>query len=476
MSDQDNGAPDGGADGQDPRAIPRTVFNINPGGRIPEQDAAPALRAGLLDALEAESSRPGVNRLVDEAADLFDLVVYLRDQMEPVSDINKLRDKAIALIKQFQKRALAEGEPSDTVQRAVYTIAATVDDQVMSRPWGMDHGWHQRKLVDVLFREVIGGEKFFEILDFVKKNPAENKSLIEFMYICLSLGFQGTFGRRDQLSPTDAADHLRQYRLKTYRTVEQSRGGQFADALSIRWRGVNTRRRPISDLLPTWLMAALSLLLMVGLFVMFLLFVSEETSESYAKVQSMPPSLDGVRQPVEVRRLEVPTERPKVEIRPDIFERVRAFLEPEIEEGLVEVYERGGEVRILLVGDGMFDSGKIEIKSRYHAVLERVSTALNDEPGDVLIEGHTDPIKPNRKAKYPTNLVLSEERARAVGAFMIPYLDEPERLSIIGYAATQPLPDTDNSTPEGRARNRRVELLLIRPEPTPDAEQAGGTQ
>ncbi|MEL6478034.1 MAG: type IVB secretion system protein IcmH/DotU [Pseudomonadota bacterium] len=453
--DADNGT--GGSGGGENRggAIPRTVFSPMPGGQ-PPPGISPLPRTSELGALEAESSRPGVNRLVDAAADLFDLVVYLRSQNTPV-EIGPLREKAIALIDQFERRALSENEEANVVATARYAIAATIDDQVMSRPWGLDSGWQQRKIVDVLYGEVIGGEKFFEYLEAARKNPARFQHLIEFFYICLSLGFRGRY-RRDRSS---GGDGLEKHRKAAFATIEQQRGGAFADRLALRWRGVDTTRRPVRDLLPTWLLAALSAAMVAGLFVLFLYLMADHTAESEARVAALPPgTVDGQRVPVRIARLAAPTPPPEIKLKPPRLERVRTFLEPEIEEGLVEVFEDAGEVRIRLIGDGMFRSAEIDVLPRYLDVLERVAAALNDEPGDVVIEGHTDSIQPRKTAKYPTNQILSKARAEAVRDIILPSLAEPGRVTIEGYGATRAI--AGNDTREDRARNRRVELLLIR--------------
>lgn len=77
------------------RSIPRTVFAVNPGGRRNVDDGVAPTQDRGVGVLEARSSRPGVNGLVDAAADLFDLVVYLRSQNTPVP-IEPLRDKAVS--------------------------------------------------------------------------------------------------------------------------------------------------------------------------------------------------------------------------------------------------------------------------------------------------------------------------------------------------------------------------------------------
>ena len=223
-------------------------------------------------------------------------------------------------------------------------------------------------------------------------------------------------------------------------------------------------------------MAALSAAAVAGLFVLFLMSVNEEVGESYARVTSMPPvDAAGQRTPVTVRRLAKPTERQPVEVPVERIVEVREFLQDEIDEGLVDVYEDRGNVRILLRGEGMFESGEADVLPRYVDVLDRVAKALNEEPGDVVVEGHTDPIKPARTAKYNTNLKLSEARAQAVATLMAPWMVAPERMTIVPYGEAHPLPGTDNATREGRARNRRVELLLIRSEDL-DAQSTTGQE
>ena len=84
--------------------------------------------------------------------------------------------------------------------------------------------------------------------------------------------------------------------------------------------------------------------------------------------------------------------------------------------------------------------------------------------------GHTDntPISKGN-ARFPSNYHLSIERARSVAALFKPYLAKPDRLQTDGKGETAPI--DDNKTPEGRARNRRVEILIPRTDTGPVAEK-----
>ncbi|SEA47121.1 type IVB secretion system protein IcmH/DotU [Rubrimonas cliftonensis] len=451
---------------KDPRSIPATVVAPNPGGRLagappgvwggaPAAGAAPAGLGGARRGpvgVEPGEARPGVNPLVDAAADLFDLLVYLRGQATAL-DVDTLRMKSMALIRQFDLRADAEGVDQGVAQVARYAIAATIDDEIMSKPWGMEAGWQNATLVASLYEEVIGGDRFFELLDEAVAEPRRFGDLVELMHICLSLGFKGRYRRGGAAAEAE----LEQWRRRAFDAVTLRRDG-FTEALSLHWRGVDTERRPLRELAPIWLIASLSAAACAGLFFLAAWLTGGEAARSAQAAVNLPPQL-GPGQSVEIVRLAAPAPREEVVLAPPRLDRVRGFLDAEIKEGLVEVFEEAGLVRIRLLGAGMFAGGKAVVLPRYQNVLLRVADALNDEPGDVIIEGHTDSV-PIRTAQFPDNVALSLARATAAADFVRPLLSAPDRIEIKALAATKPI--ADNATREGRARNRRVELVLDR--------------
>ena len=108
-------------------------------------------------------------------------------------------------------------------------------------------------------------------------------------------------------------------------------------------------------------------------------------------------------------------------------------------------------------GDGFFEPGSAEIASGVRTLLPRIAQALADLPGQVLITGHTD-NQPIRSLRFPSNWHLSQERADAVKTELAKTVKR-ERLRSEGRADSEPL--TENNTPAGRARNRRVEITLF---------------
>lgn len=441
---------------------PRTVFAPNPGGRRTAPQPAPPppdsldLGAPAAGPTGIDVDTVGVNPLVDSAAELLKLAVYLRGQTTPI-EINTLREKVLALIRTFERRALTEGEPQKVVTVARYAISATIDDVILSAPWGYDAGWQRKTLVSELHGEVYGGDKFFELLDTAQRDPARFKNLIELMYVCLSLGFQGRYRREKEL-----LGELEGKRAGIYRVIDDQRGG-ITDRLSVRWMGEETTRRKLSSLLPTWLIGALAAGVAALMFFGATLLVNDTSSIAVQAANAMPPTetVEIIRPVPEVAPPPPPPPPPIVVTQQ---EKIRQFLEPEIADGLVEPPITVGSatlVRIRTVandGQALFGSGRADVQPRYVEALERVARALNDEPGTVLVIGYSDNI-PIRTARFPSNFELSLARASAVADMMRPFLADPSRLKPEGRGARDPI--ADNATPEGRALNRRIELLLL---------------
>ena len=107
----------------------------------------------------------------------------------------------------------------------------------------------------------------------------------------------------------------------------------------------------------------------------------------------------------------------------------------------------------------LFDLGRAELKANADAVLREIATHIKHLPNPVLIEGHTDNV-PIRGGRYASNWELSMARAHAVIRFFEGEGMDPKRLSGAGYGEHRP--SADNASAEGRAKNRRIEIVLVR--------------
>lgn len=123
----------------------------------------------------------------------------------------------------------------------------------------------------------------------------------------------------------------------------------------------------------------------------------------------------------------------------------------------IEVTEDG--VRTVITDSVMFESGRAKLIEPARTVLQLLAGVIDREVKSVAVEGHTD-SRPIRTSKYPSNWELSTARASSVVRFLQQHEEvlDPGRYAAIGYGEYRPV--TTNATAEGRAQNRRVEILF----------------
>lgn len=126
-----------------------------------------------------------------------------------------------------------------------------------------------------------------------------------------------------------------------------------------------------------------------------------------------------------------------------------------------EVQMTEEKIKITLREGIVFDAGGVELDVRSKEVLHEVAEFVRPMPNRVIVEGHTDNMPIPKNSKFVSNWVLSMARAYKVLRY---FVDEekidPKRLSCVGYGEYHPL--VDNDTPEGRSKNRRIEITLMR--------------
>lgn len=125
--------------------------------------------------------------------------------------------------------------------------------------------------------------------------------------------------------------------------------------------------------------------------------------------------------------------------------------------GSIDVIKRKNGVSFRISNDVLFSSGKSELADKGLVELGKLVPFLLRTDYKVTVAGHTDDV-PIQTDKFPSNWELSSARAGSVVRFFQAQGIQPDRLVARGHADTNPL--VDNSTPENRAKNRRVELVL----------------
>ncbi len=127
-------------------------------------------------------------------------------------------------------------------------------------------------------------------------------------------------------------------------------------------------------------------------------------------------------------------------------------------EGEVKIAYEAIGIRLILQEKVLFESGSADIKPETRQVLDKIYEIIKELPNPVEVEGHTDNI-PISTERFPSNWELSTARAGAIVRYLIAKGISPERLKASGYADTRPI--ASNATPEGRAQNRRVEIVIL---------------
>ena len=263
----------------DPFAEPddneRTVIRPNPGGKRPAAPAGQSYGGGGqgggtqtygTQAPQAEASQAlgvpasaqrgapeanavamtGVNQLVAIATPLLSLVSRIRNRAQHM-DPEKLRQSVMAEVRSFENATLKAGEDAQKVKVARYALCATLDDVVLNTPWGEQSSWAMQSMVGSFHRETVGGDRFFDLLARLEQDPGTNIDLLEFLYMCLSLGFEG----RLRVEAGGQDRHL-QIRNSLARIIRGQRG-EFERDLSPRWKGVLRPYKALSAWKPVWI-------------------------------------------------------------------------------------------------------------------------------------------------------------------------------------------------------------------------------
>lgn len=144
------------------------------------------------------------------------------------------------------------------------------------------------------------------------------------------------------------------------------------------------------------------------------------------------------------------------------YESLLEKMKTEISQGQVTISELQGKLTVNMVDSILFDSGRAEVKRGGLEILGKVVSILQDvRDKSIRIEGHTDNVQISRALaqRYPSNWELSAARAINVARYLQGQGIDPGQLSAVAYGEWKPV--AGNDTEEGKARNRRIEIILV---------------
>jgi type VI secretion system protein ImpK len=426
----------------------RTVIRPRPGGKGPVATARPTPPPGSTPVTGFTAPylppRQGANKLETAAAALLSLLGRLRDTPSH-PDPAALKSSIIEKMRSFERKAEELGVEKETIFWARYALCSALDEIVLSTPWGNQSAWRDQSLLITLHNEGWGGEKFFQLLQKLLQNPARNLELLELMYICLAFGFEGRYRPLP-----DGFVQLQGVRDNLYRTIRNQHGESEPD-LSAHWQGVTQRQNPLVHYVPLWVMLSISGVLLLLIYSGFSLALNVKSDPLYAALHNIARNVETV----------VEREPPPAPSRPSVSQpSLRDLLADEIAQGRIALEEVPGGELLRIGGDGLFASGSVTVNDHYLSLIKRIAGSLEQLKGEIRVVGHTDD-RPIRSLRYPSNWHLSRARAASVASLLSLDLSHPERVQSDGVGDAEPV--VSNETREGRARNRRVEITLMKP-------------
>ncbi len=192
----------------------------------------------------------GHNPIVDAAIASLILIQRLRNTVEH-NDITGLHSQLVQQVTEFEAAAHAAGELPEIVNAARYCLCTALDEAVLSTPWGVNSNWNAQSLLVTFHKESFGGEKVFQILENAAQDPQRNLNLLEFMYVVISLGFEGKYRVMER-----GEARLEELRMSLFERLRPYRG-EFERELSPHWRGVGEARRGAGRSVPLWVVGAM---------------------------------------------------------------------------------------------------------------------------------------------------------------------------------------------------------------------------
>jgi type VI secretion system protein ImpK len=415
-----------------PPGAPGAPGGAPAGGAAPGAGGAPM--GGKEAPLAIDALMTGnMNPLVAAAAPLLSAAPRIRSMAQHPNPAG-LKDALSEGIRKYEAQARSEGLPNEQVVAGRYILCTLLDESAASTPWGGSGVWANQSLLVQFHNETWGGEKVFQLMSKLAENVAANRNLLELLYVVLAFGFEGRYR-----VVNDGKAQLDSVRVRLSQMLKKQRGNS-EKALSPRWEGVPARVARLRDGLPMWVLMSIAALVLMVVYIALRLSINGHSDLVFSTLQGL-----------DVKAV------PVMAAPPPATPRLANLLRPDVDAGLITVRDFADRSVVVIKGDGFFEPGSAVISDRVQPLLSRIGAALQATPGSILVTGHTD-NQPIRSLRYPSNWHLSQDRANSVKA-LLGTMVKPERLRSEGRADAEAV--EDNSTPAGRAKNRRVEITLF---------------
>ncbi|WP_027469730.1 type IVB secretion system protein IcmH/DotU [Deefgea rivuli] len=214
-------------------------------------------------------SAPSLRELMEDG---IYLLFLLRDGNSPSSapEFNRRVDHFFA---QFDKNARNFNKDSAGIGEAKYAFCALMDEIILSSEFSLRDEWERMPLQLRIFGEHLAGEGFFDRLEILRRNPADNIEALEVFHTCLLLGFQGKYLLEGQ-------EKLGYLTARVGQEIVQVRGGKAEFAPN--WKLPQRFQAFVRHELPLWLYFALLALVGAGIFITYRVLLAQDLSKILA--------------------------------------------------------------------------------------------------------------------------------------------------------------------------------------------------
>ncbi|WP_192256014.1 type IVB secretion system protein IcmH/DotU [Mesorhizobium caraganae] len=397
------------------------------------------------------SSRAHPNVLVNAFSPLLEFAPELENALPPENP-EALRTRLLDELVRCRDATMAQGSSLERADQAAWLVAALLDDLALNTPWGGASAWPRQPLVVMLRGDVDAGAQFFARLEDLERHPNRDREMLELQYHCMALGFRGKYrvpGRSGDRS-------LNAVRVAAARFLRDN--DAEGAPLSPNWKGVIASDEPQRFIVPIWVMAAAAAVIATAIHVGLSMGLSSQAVELSALVRALPPPT----------RADVTRASPKVDAPPPVA--VDFALLPEFQAAAPDELKKalsGTEsvslARLVIQASNpeLFQSSRAQLTDGFDPLIASVAKVILENQeliGDITVVGHTDGIPLQKTNPLSTNQRLSEARAAEIADILIQNGVPKDRVHSEGRAATDPV--ADDGTREGRALNRRVEVLV----------------
>ena len=222
------------------------------------------------------------NRLIDAATPLLGLVIRVRRlaDFEAVPDLYRQVVDEVAAI---DRELVEQGYERPTVVAYRYVLCAFIDEAVLGSDWGAHSVWSQQSLLSRFHNETWGGEKVFAILSRMEQEPERYRDMLEFIYLCLCLGFEGRYKVM-----SNGREEYEQIIRGLFEQL-QARGADSSDG-SLTWalEHVTPARNRFRNGLPLWAVGGLFLAAMAGIYNLYTLALDERIRQVLDVLDQLP--------------------------------------------------------------------------------------------------------------------------------------------------------------------------------------------